>query len=294
MLGLITLLLIGLLVIFATLAMLCAFSAKRPPRHATGWALAHDAPISPASHNIEFEEWILDRPGGVRLPVWDVPGTNPDAPCLVMLHGWSRSKLTWLVRLDWWRARASRLVIPDLRGHGEATPNGSTLGDDDVDDVLALLERIDATNVVLLGRSMGSVVAIKAAAQSKEHTVAGVIAVAPYEKLADTIRARLKLQSLPATPIVELTMSLLRAFGIRDTSTIAAAATLRMPLLIVQGGKDPVSSPESARAIAEAHEKTRLVMVDQAGHGDHWDLEGDRLDDEVERFLADVSSNPKT
>ncbi|MCH2160502.1 MAG: alpha/beta hydrolase [Phycisphaerales bacterium] len=292
MLGLLILLFCGYALVIVILVTLCTWNARRPRRHAMGWALANDAPLSPASLDIPFEEWTLDRPDNVRLTVWDVPGLDPTAPCLILLHGWSRSRLTWLVRLGWWRDRASRIIIPDFRGHGDSTPDGSTLGDADAQDIAELITRSDATRIVLVGRSMGSVVAIKAAGEHTavaQGTIQGVIAVAPYERLADTIRARLWLHGLPTTPVVQLTMLMLRVLGFRDRSTTAASRNLDVPLLVIQGGRDPVSNLKSAREICEASPAGELIVVDDAAHGDHWDLEGPRLDEAVERFLAQVS-----
>ena len=296
MVGLIILLLFGLLLVIAILVAICTWSARRPQRHAMGWALANNAPLSPASLDIPFEEWTLDRPGNVNLAVWDVPGNDPNAPCLVMLHGWSRSRHTWLVRLDWWRDRASRILMPDLRGHGDSTPNGSTLGDADTEDIAELIRRIDAPNIVIVGRSMGSVVAIGAASRPEVaagNRVHGVIAVAPYERLANTIRARLRLQGLPTTPVIELTMMALRLFGFHDRSTAARSAKLTMPLLVIQGGRDPVSNVDDATRICSAAPNGELIVVEEAAHGNHWDLEGPRLDAAVERFLAEAAGVPR-
>lgn len=291
MIGLLLLLLGALVLVLVVLAAVCASAAWNPPRRATGWALAHGEPSVPSEKDIPYEEWTLDRPDGAQLCVWDVPGENPDLPCLVLLHGWSRSKLTWLIRLHWWRARSSRLLILDLRGHGDSTPDGATMGEVDAADVEALVERAQATNVVLVGRSLGSVIAIHAAARCAESlpgVVQGVLAIAPYEHLSKTIHARLIQRSLPAQPVVPLAMALLRLRGVRSEPTTRAAARLQAELLVIQGSKDPISSTDDARRIAAAAPHGRLIEVAEAHHGDHWDIEGKRLDDEVESFLKSV------
>ena len=241
MIGLILLLIIAAAILLIGLSGVCAHTARMPPRRAAGWALAHSEPVSPEDKGIPYTEWVLERPDGAQICVWDVPGEDPDAPVMVMLHGWSRSKLTWLIRMDWWRARSSRLLIPDLRGHGDSTPDGSTLGQQDAEDIAAILKRAEVKEVVLVGRSLGSVVAIFTAAllqKADPKSVLGVVAVSPYERLAHTIRARLKQRSLPTVPIVFLGMLFLRLRGLADPSTRNAASSLSCPLLVIQGDLD--------------------------------------------------------
>ena len=291
MIGLLLLLIIAAAILLIGLSGVCAHTARMPPRRAAGWALAHSEPVSPEDKDIPYTEWTLERPDGARVCIWDVPGKDPDAPPMVMLHGWSRSKLTWLVRLDWWQARSSRLLIPDLRGHGDSTPDGSTLGQQDAEDIVAILERAEIKEVVLVGRSLGSVVAIFSAALLQKidpQSVLGVIAVSPYERLAHTIRARLKQRSLPTVPIVFLGMLFLKIRGMNDPSTRNAAKKLSCPLLVIQGDSDPISNPADAERITNAAEHGELVMVEGAGHGDHWDLEKERLDNAVESFLMKI------
>ena len=297
MIGLILLLIIAATILLIGLSAVCAHTARMPPRRAAGWALAHSEPVSPEDKGIPYSEWTLDRPNGAQICIWDVPGKNPDAPVMVMLHGWSRSKLTWLVRLDWWQARSSRLLIPDLRGHGDSTPDGSTLGQQDAEDIAAILERADVKEVVLVGRSLGSVVAIFAGAllQSADpKSVLGVIAVSPYERLAHTIRARLKQRSLPTVPIVRLGMLFLKMRGLDDPSTRKAAEKLSCPVLVIQGDADPISNPADAERISNAVHDSTLIMVEGAGHGDHWDLEKERLDEAVESFLMNIHTTRQT
>src|SRR5215469_5712931 len=61
-----------------------------------------------------------------------------------------------------------RLIAPDLRGHGATTlaaePRNRRSWSDLRDDVLALIEALDAPPVTLAGHSMGATLALMAAA----------------------------------------------------------------------------------------------------------------------------------
>lgn len=266
--------------------------ATRPMRRTMGWALGRGMPTDPGDVDVPFESWEVDRPGGVRLPVWDVRGHFESGPILVMVHGWGRSRLTWLPHLEDWRRRGSRLIMVDLRGHGDAEPDGAGLGDPDVEDLVTLLDRLDAPDqkaIVVIGRSLGATVAILAAAETDR--IDGVVAVAPYETLRVPLRQRLLLRGLPSSYVSWLAIQGLRIIGRRPRSTRSAAARTNVPILVVLGDADPISPPNDAIAIADAAPKGRREIVAGAGHGNHWDLEGDRLDTAVDQLIHDASTS---
>ncbi len=96
--------------------------------------------------------------GGIRYGV----RVTGDGPPLVLLHGFTGGSSTWrphLARL----ARSRRVIVPDLLGHG-ATPSPADPErygiEHAVPDVLALLDRLDATTFALLGYSMGGRLAL--------------------------------------------------------------------------------------------------------------------------------------
>ena len=284
--SLLLLLLLAAALILAILVAAAAWESLRPPRRSAGWALGRGLPADPGDLDVPFDAWTLDRPGGVRLPVWDVAGLDREGPVLVLLHGWGRSRLTWLPFLESWRTRGRRVVMIDLQGHGDATPASAALGDADVEDVVALTERLaldEDVPLVLIGRSLGATVGILAAAEAPR--VDGVVAVAPYETLAVPLGNRIRLRGLPGVPTTRLAILALSLLGRRPRSTAKAASRLTSPLLVVQGGKDQISPERDARKIAERAAHGRYELVAQAGHGDHWDLESERLDAAVDRLL---------
>ena len=80
------------------------------------------------------------------------------APWVVLLHGATLDHRAWDAQVDALRTRY-RVVVPDLRGHGESTIDGPFRFEDALADVLALLDVLDAerpgTPVVLGGLSLG-------------------------------------------------------------------------------------------------------------------------------------------
>ena len=124
--------------------------------------------------------------------------TRGSGPPLVFLHG------GWLDR-DLWKPQVERfadeysVVTPDLRGHGESLADGSFDIDRMAADVAALCEQLGAERPILVGLSLGSLVAQKFATAHPDR-LAGLV-------LAGTVR------SVPPVPGPEAGRRLLAPRG---------------------------------------------------------------------------------
>lgn len=99
---------------------------------------------------------------------------HPGALAVVLVHGWSGDRGYWAHQVDY-LAERYRVVALDLAGHGE-----SGLGRVDWklaafgDDVVAVVEEVDARKVALVGHSMGGDAAVHAA-QRLGDRVSGIV-----------------------------------------------------------------------------------------------------------------------
>jgi len=87
-------------------------------------------------------------------------GTRP----FVLLHGFTGSRRDFTPRAAELAANG-RVVLPDLRGHGESTNTGSGEGysfDQLAQDLFAFLDALGIAHCDLLGHSMGGMVALRA------------------------------------------------------------------------------------------------------------------------------------
>lgn len=102
----------------------------------------------------------VELPGRGTTFVRDVPGPTPDAPTVVLLHGWVASGgLNWHQAFDP-LSQHFRVIAPDLRGHGRGIRSWRRFRlSDCADDVAALLEALEIRSAIACGYSLGGPVA---------------------------------------------------------------------------------------------------------------------------------------
>jgi 3-oxoadipate enol-lactonase len=119
--------------------------------------VAQPADLSPTPPTVE----TVDIPERGRLLVWESAGPA-GAQAVVLLHG-----VTMTAELGWSLiigdlGRSYRVIAPDLRGHGDGIPCRSGAGfslEDCADDVAALVDVLGLERVIVVGYSMGGMVA---------------------------------------------------------------------------------------------------------------------------------------
>ncbi|WP_180990290.1 alpha/beta fold hydrolase [Streptomyces noursei] len=120
----------------------------------------------------------LNGPHG-RLAYVDEGPSRATATPLVLIHGWGADLHDWDATVERFRTR-SRVIALDLRGHGSSGPSTSdyrpaTLA---ADVVRLLDERGVAAPAVVVGHSLGAVVASVVAAEAGDR-VAGLLVLDP-------------------------------------------------------------------------------------------------------------------
>jgi pimeloyl-ACP methyl ester carboxylesterase len=176
-----------------------------------------------------------------------------------------------------------------------ADPNAVTIGDYATDThswVAAIRERTGAGCIWLLGHSEGALIALAAAQEPKG--LCGVILVSgPGRKLGDVIRDQLRANPANA-PLLDDAMKAISALEAGKDVDVAGmhpalqrlfapqvqgflidafardpvklAASLEVPLMIVQGERDVQVSIADARALAAAQPKAKLAVIAKMNH----------------------------
>ena len=94
--------------------------------------------------------------GGIEI-AFDDEGTGSP---VVLLHGYPFNRTMWRDQVEELKPN-HRVIVPDLRGHGETTvTSGVVTMEDMARDVAALLESLEVRRPVLGGLSMGGYVAL--------------------------------------------------------------------------------------------------------------------------------------
>ena len=167
----------------------------------------------------------------------------------------------------------------------------------------ALLDTLGIERPWLFGHSDGGSIALLYAARFPT-SVSGVVAVAPHLFVEDVSITSIE-QAREAYATTDLRERLARYHddpdssfrgwndawlspAFRDWNIEAEIASIRCPVLAVQGEDDEYGTLEQIRAIARRLPKTRLLVIPKCGHSPHRD-QPELLADNAARFILDPS-----
>jgi pimeloyl-ACP methyl ester carboxylesterase len=149
--------------------------------------------------------WLV-LPGRGRTWLADVPGPDPDAPAVILLHAVGcTGLLTWFPVVEK-LAEHYRVVVFDQRWHGRGIVSEHFSIRDCADDVAAVADALDLTTPVVAGYSMGSIIAQRC---WRQHPVrfGGLVLAATTDHFRTTGRERVFHQGM------ELGMGALRTLS---------------------------------------------------------------------------------
>ena len=192
---------------------------------------------------------------GTRLSGYLVAAASRPAPTLIYFGGNAEEISSTLADARW--PRTWSIAGLNYRGYGrsEGKPGEQVL----VADALALFDAVarrpdvDARRIVVVGRSLGTGVAARVAA---ERPVAGAVLISPYDSLVEVGRGH-----YPWLPV---------SFLLRHRfDSLSAVKTARVPLLTIVGTADGIIPTARSRALHEAWPgPKRWLALEGAGHND--------------------------
>jgi 3-oxoadipate enol-lactonase len=242
----------------------------------------------------------LERPDA-RIRYW-VQGVE-DAPTVVFLHGATLDHHAWDPQVEALREHY-RTVTVDLRGHGLSTIEGRFEFDAAVADVMALLHRLRARPVALVGLSLGGniaqeivyrapelvdalVVADSTCNTAPRHPLQATWAIAALASLGMTSRESFLQRAALATAqneavqryVLEVNANRSTRDAIQIVSSLLASALhtdrayrLPIPTLLVHGDGDGMGDiVAGTRAWAEREPLGLYVTIPNAGHASNQD-----------------------
>ena len=214
----------------------------------------------------------VELPGRGITFVREVEGPAPDAPTLLLLHGWIAS-----AGLNWFQAfeplsRHFRIVAPDQRGHGRGlrTRKRFRLADC-ADDAAALLDELEIPNAIAVGYSMGGPVAQLLWRRHPER-VSGLVFCATATGFVPVMRERFvftaAMAALAGTTRVGQVASRLPSQWVRSLPMISSLQTSGRPSSLQRWASaemrrhDPRSVLEAGAAIGNYNAKRWIHEVD--------------------------------
>ena len=114
-------------------------------------------------------------------PAYAYTGGKPfDAtlPIVVFVHGAQHDHSVWALQSRWFAHHGRAVLAVDLPGHGRSAGPALTSVEAMADWTLALLAAVGATSASLVGHSMGSLIALAAAARSGAGAAPTIDAIA--------------------------------------------------------------------------------------------------------------------
>ena len=216
---------------------------------------------------------------------------------VVFLHGWMCDRTFWQRQWRELAGRNFRCLAVDFRGHGDSeTPAGGYSIEQLADDVSAMMTTLGIGPAVIVGHSMGGMVAQHFCLERPQQTAALVLAATIASDAEDrliskriaadtsrmgfarafdrhfdawfapgapeSIRAWVK-RRMRSTPD-ELGLELVSAYGRFDLT--GRLGEIRRPTLVIGTRADDSAPPVQSRRLAELIPGARLALIDDCGH----------------------------
>ena len=221
-------------------------------------------------------------------------------PTMVLLHGAGFDHTTWALHSRWLAHHGYSVLAPDLPGHGRSsgTPIPTIAGM--ADWTAALLDAAGVAKAWLVGHSMGSLIAIEAAArhpsrvsalsligtaatmtvgpdllkaaEANDHTAVDMVSIwgLGFEaELGGSLAPGLWMHSGAQRVLEQCRPGVLfndLAACNAYQNALAAAAQVTVPATFILGERDMMTPAKSGKALAAALPNSRTVVLRGAGH----------------------------
>jgi alpha-beta hydrolase superfamily lysophospholipase len=252
-------------IIAAVILVILAAAAEQLPALGAGGLLhpSRRQVTSPAPSGCEAATFQGD---GVTLKGWRCRADSTRRGTVIYLHGIADNRTSSAGVIQRFRPRGFDVIAYDSRAHGESEGTACTYGFFEKRDLRQVVDTVTSGPIVLIGSSLGGAVALQEAADDRR--IAAIVAAETFSDLRTVATER--------APFVFSSSAIDRAFRLAEqqghfdvdaVSPVAAAARIRVPVLLIHGDADVDTSPDHSRRIFEAlGGPKRLILVPGARH----------------------------
>jgi uncharacterized protein len=213
--------------------------------------------LAPASLGPACRALTFAGADGVRLGAWYCP-VRPESPLVILFHGYGDEKTGTLNEARVFLELGLSVFLVDFRGSGDSSESYTTVGYKEADDVAAAVRYAKAglphSKLVLYGISMGAAAELRAVHSCGVQPDA-IIAEAVFDRMLATVRNRFELMGVPSFPCAALLVfwgGRQLGFDAFANNPVDYAASVRCPILFLQGAVDRRARLEEARQVYDA------------------------------------------
>lgn len=229
--------------------------------------------VTPKDFGVTYETVSFRTKDNVLIRGWFIPNSSSNAKTIILLHGYPADKgdiLSSRIFLH----QSYNLLFLDFRYLGESGGSYSTVGKNEVFDLLAAIDYLNTRGIFevgVWGLSMGGAVALMAAA--KTTAIKAVVAESAYARL-DWVISEYYHIPLLRYPLAELTRFwawLFLGYRVNEISPANEVEGLKIPILLIASKQDNVISFRHALLLQQAlhHDPhLKVVFVEDLKHGE--------------------------
>jgi pimeloyl-ACP methyl ester carboxylesterase len=271
--------------------------------YVAGWVY-----LGPDELELPFEDVVVDAPSG-PAPAWLIPAPSSDRGSggrwLIGVHGRGVRRQECLRAVDVASRCGYTSLLVSYRNDGDAQPSNDGrygLGDTEWPDIEAAIDfavEHGATEIVLMGWSMGGAISLQIATRSSRAAlVKGLILESPVINWTETLHFQADALHIPY-PVRTAATNLLSAgwgaplvgidepIALNRLDFVARANDLDLPILLLHSVDDGYVPAGSSRALAEA--RPDIVTYEEftvARHTKLWNYDPERWNAAIGAWLS--------
>jgi uncharacterized protein len=249
--------------------------------------------LHPSDLGLKYEELILKTAEGIDLGSWIIKATEPRGT-IIYLHGVSECKIVGLPMAKALHDNGFNVFLYDSRRHGDSGGKYCTYGFYEKHDVTTAINYLEQRtdvhlgNIGLFGSSMGSAIAIQAAAiDSRVKAVVAESGFATLRTIFDDYQRRMiKMPWHYLRNLVIKRSEHIAHFKASAVSPVDAVKGIHVPIFILHGTADDLINYHYSELLFEnAVQPKELWLIRGARHNDMAEVGGEEYKRRIVEFF---------